>query len=90
MKRIVRFFLLAIPWLGTWLVHREARAQGARARSLFEDLNDIKFERLEVRDSEIVMSLAKDCRDRPARPGHDAGRQAERCRISSRGSGRQC
>jgi hypothetical protein len=51
--------LLLVPWLGTWLVWREAQRQRERFDRLLADLNDIKFERLEVRDSELVMELTR-------------------------------
>lgn len=61
MIRILRIALLLIPWLGTWLVYRTAKRQQAQFTRLLEDLNDIKMERMEVRDSEILMTLKRDC-----------------------------
>lgn len=60
MNRYLRLFLLAIPWLGTWLVHRRAKAQSARFDALLRDLNDIRLSHIEVRDSELLMALTKD------------------------------
>jgi hypothetical protein len=51
--------LLLVPWLGTWLVWREAQRQRARFKCMLADLNDIKLERMEVRNSELVMELAR-------------------------------
>jgi hypothetical protein len=57
--KVIRILLLLVPWLGTWLVWREARRQQARFDRLFADLNNIKLERMEVRDSEMVMEIAR-------------------------------
>lgn len=61
MTRFLRLLLLLIPWLGTWLVHRTAKRQQAQLTRLLEDLNDIQMERMDVRDSEILMTLKRDC-----------------------------
>jgi hypothetical protein len=55
----MRRILLLVPWIGTWLVWREAQRQRVRFDRLLADLNDIKLERMEVRDSELVMEIAR-------------------------------
>lgn len=56
----MRRLLLLVPWLGTWLLYRENRAAKARFERLLADLNNIALERIEVRDSELIMELARD------------------------------
>jgi hypothetical protein len=58
--KVIRILLLLVPWLGTWLVWREAQRQQAQATRLLDDLNDIAMERMEVHDSEILMMLKRD------------------------------
>jgi hypothetical protein len=57
--KTIRILLLLVPWLGTWLVWREAQRQQAQATRLLDDLTDIKMERMEVRDSELLMTFAR-------------------------------
>jgi hypothetical protein len=58
--RAIRFLLLLVPWLGTWLVWREAQRQQVQFKRMIDDLAAIKMERMEVTDSELLMQLCKD------------------------------
>jgi hypothetical protein len=59
MTTMMRLALL-VPWLGTWLLYREHKRAVARMDRLLADLNDISFERMEIRNSEILMELSRD------------------------------
>lgn len=58
-RHLVRVALL-VPWFGTWLLYREHKRAVARMERLLQDLNEIRFKRMEVRDSEILMELSRD------------------------------
>jgi hypothetical protein len=57
---VFRYLLLLVPWLGTWLVWREAQRQQVQFKRMVDDLTAIKMDRMEVTDSELLMQLCKD------------------------------